>query len=669
MTNNKYKILLVEDDGSIRSIMTTMLESAGYQVIPADTCGLAKTLFASHLPDVTILDLGLPDMDGMRMLEFVRKDSLSPILVLSARNDDEDKVLALDAGANDYVTKPFSSAELLARIRMVLRNYQHRADSGKLPRRHIPNADAADRLRRKAGVCSRAGGRPFPDGIQYSGLSLRALRKDDDLFGDYPGNMGLCRRGKRQKASGEHGEHSQKIRREAGAALVHCQRARRGLPHEWRQRGMKRFFRVQSPARLISLGFAATILLGSALLMLPCSVRDGAELKYIDALYTSTSAVCVTGLIAVDAGDTFTSFGQVILALLIQIGGLGITSIGAGIMLAMGKKLDLKSRRLIQEASNLDSNRGAVRFIRSVLRTTLIFELAGAILSFFVFVQDYPPLRAMGISLFHSVAAFNNSGFDILGNFQNLIPYQNSVMLNLTTCGLVFFGGIGFLVIREMVQHKLKWRKYSMHAKVVLSVSGALILAGTLLLKATEDISWLGALFHSVSARTAGFSTYPLKTFSNAGLLALTALMFIGASPGSTGGGIKTSTFLALIQGMKAAATNQSEKAFHNAIPRDAFRKAAVITLLAMAVVVLGTWAMALLEPQVPLMDALFEVTSAFGTVGLSTGITPSLGVGAKLLSILIMYIGRLGPLTVASLWYFSRGERISYPEGNLSIG
>lgn len=145
---------------------------------------------------------------------------------------------------------------------------------------------------------------------------------------------------------------------------------------------MKRFFRVQSPARLISLGFAATILLGSALLMLPCSVRDGAELKYIDALYTSTSAVCVTGLIAVDAGDTFTSFGQVILALLIQIGGLGITSIGAGIMLAMGKKIDLKSRRLIQEASNLDSNRGAVRFIRSVLRTTLIFELAGAILSF-----------------------------------------------------------------------------------------------------------------------------------------------------------------------------------------------------------------------------------------------------------------------------------------------
>ena len=184
-----------------------------------------------------------------------------------------------------------------------------------------------------------------------------------------------------------------------------------------------------------------------------------------------------------------------------------------------------------------------------------------------------------------------------------------------------------------------------------------------------QPLSWLTAFFLSVSARTAGFATLDLGKLSNAGLFTILILMFIGASPGSTGGGIKTSTFLALIQGVKAAATNQSEKAFHNAIPRDAFRKAAVITLLAMAVVVLGTWAMALLEPQVPLMDALFEVTSAFGTVGLSTGITPSLGVGAKLLSILIMYIGRLGPLTVASLWYFSRGERISYPEGNLSIG
>ena len=432
---------------------------------------------------------------------------------------------------------------------------------------------------------------------------------------------------------------------------------------------MKKIFHTQSPARVIAIGFVAVIFVGSLLLLLPCSVREGVKLKYIDSLYTSTSAVCVTGLIAVDAGDTFTPLGQFFLALLIQVGGLGVTSISAGIILAMGKKLNLKSRNLIREASNLNSNSGAVRFVRSVLFTTLVFELVGVLLSFIVFVQDYPPLKALWISVFHSVAAFNNSGFDILGNFQNLIPYRNNVMLNLVTCGLIFFGGIGFLVIREIWQYKLKWKKYSMHTKVVLSVSGALIVLGTLLLKLTENVTWLGALFHSVSARTAGFSTYPLRSFSPAGLLVLTGLMFIGASPGSTGGGIKTSTFFVLLQGVKAAATNTSEKAFHHAIPKDAFRKASVVTLLAAAVVSAGTWLMVILEPEVSLMDALFEVTSAFGTVGLSTGITTDLGIGAKLLSILIMYIGRLGPLTVASLWYFGRGERIGYPAGNISIG
>lgn len=329
----------------------------------------------------------------------------------------------------------------------------------------------------------------------------------------------------------------------------------------------------------------------------------------------------------------------------------------------------MKGRNLIREAMNLDSGKGLVRFVKSIFFMTLIFELAGAILSFFVFVQDYPPLRAAGISIFHSVAAFNNSGFDILGNFQNLIPYQNNILLNLVTCGLIFWGGIGFLVIQEMWSKRFHWRKFSMHTKIVVTVSLALIISGTVLLKLSEDISWLGAFFHSVSARTAGFSTYSLGTFSNAGLLVLIILMFIGASPGSTGGGIKTSTFFVLLQGIKSAATNKSEKAFHYAIPAVAFRKAAVITLIAVGVVLSGTYLMVAMEPNVSLMDALFEITSAFGTVGLSTGITPALCDGSKLLSILIMYIGRLGPLTIASLWYFTKGERVSYPEGNIAIG
>ena len=432
---------------------------------------------------------------------------------------------------------------------------------------------------------------------------------------------------------------------------------------------MIKLIKKQSPARIIALGFAAVILLGSVLLMLPCSVQDGVTVRYIDALYTSTSAVCVTGLIAIDAGDTFTPLGQFFLAALIQVGGLGVTAVGAGVIVAMGKKVNMKGRHIIREAMNLDSGKGTVRFVKNVFLTTVAFELAGAALSFIVFVQDYPPLKAAGISLFHSVAAFNNSGFDILGNMQNLIPYQKDVLLNFVTCGLIFFGGIGFLVIREIVTKRFHWRRFSMHTKVVLTVSAALIVIGTLLIRLTEDVTWLGAFFHSVSARTAGFSTYSLGQFSNAGLFVIAVLMFIGASPGSMGGGIKTSTFFVLLQGIKSAATNKSEKAFRYAVPAESFRKAAVITLMALGVVVTGTYLMVIMEPDVSLMDALFEITSAFGTVGLSTGITPGLSDGSKLLSILTMYIGRLGPLTIATLWYFTKGERTSYPDGNISIG
>lgn len=432
---------------------------------------------------------------------------------------------------------------------------------------------------------------------------------------------------------------------------------------------MLKLIKSQPPARIIAFGFALVILLGSCLFMLPCSVKEGVELRYIDALYMSTSAVCVTGLISVDVGDTFTPLGQFFLAVLIQTGGLGVTCIGAGVIVAMRRRVNLKGRNVIREAMNLNTGKGIVKFIKSVFLTTLSFELVGAALSFIVFIKDYPPLRAIGISLFHSIAAFNNSGFDVLGNFQSLIPYQNNVLLNLVTCGLVVFGGIGFLVIRELIEKRLCWRKLSMHTKVVLTVSAALIAIGTLLIKLTENVTWLGAFFSSVSARTAGFATYPLGEFTNAGLSVIALLMFIGASPGSTGGGIKTSTLFVLFQGIKSAATNKSEKAFHYAVPATAFRKAAVITLIGLSIISVGTYLMTAMEPQISFIDALFEITSAFGTVGLTTGITTELCLGSKLLSIVIMYIGRLGPLTIASLWYFTKGERVSYPDGNIAIG
>ena len=437
----------------------------------------------------------------------------------------------------------------------------------------------------------------------------------------------------------------------------------------------------QPPVRIIAIGFLVTILLGSILLMMPFSLRPNSTgITYIDSLYMSTSAVCVTGLVVVDAGTTFTPIGQAILALLIQIGGLGVTTIGAGVMLAVGKKLNLKGMNVIKEASNLDSGGGLKKFVRDIFVYTLVIELAGAILSFIVFIQDLPFWTAVGVSLFHTVAAFNNSGFDILGGmmrldgetmnaFENLIPYQSNLLLNLTTAGLIILGGIGFLVMREVLHKKWHWRKYSMHTKVVLTMTGILLVIGTLLIKLSEEITWLGAFFYSVSTRTAGFSTYSLGSFSNAGLLLICILMFVGASPGSTGGGIKTTTLFTLLLGIKSSATNKSESAFKYAMPRDAFRKAAVVCLLGLSIVLVGTYLVSMFDPHVDIIDVLVEIVSAFATVGLSTGITPTLSLGSKIVSIIIMYIGRLGPLTIASLWYFSRGERFSYPEGNIAIG
>lgn len=429
-----------------------------------------------------------------------------------------------------------------------------------------------------------------------------------------------------------------------------------------------KFFKKQSPGRLIALGFALVILVGALILMLPVSVNDGVEVSFINALFTSTSAVCVTGLIAIDTAEHFTVFGRTVVALLIQIGGLGVTAVGVAFILAAGKRVGIRGRLLVKEAMNLSSFKGVVRLVKAVLLMTLCFEGAGVILSFLVFVQDFPPLDALGISLFHSVAAFNNSGFDILGGLQNLIPYQSNVLLNLTTCGLIIFGGLGFLVILDIIQTR-SFKKLRLHSKVVITMSIFLLAVGTVLLKLTEDITWLGAFFQSVSARTAGFSTYPIGSFTNAGLFVLTILMFIGASPGSTGGGIKTSTFFALMQATKSSATNQHSSAFRRKIPTEVITKAFIITFLALLVVCTGTFALCILEPNCTFIQLFFEVTSAFGTVGLSTGITPDLCVASKVVLIITMFIGRLGPLTIASLWVFKETSNVSYTEETIIIG
>lgn len=428
------------------------------------------------------------------------------------------------------------------------------------------------------------------------------------------------------------------------------------------------FIKKQSPARLITLGFACVILLGAILLKLPVSIREGAKVSWINALFTSTSAVCVTGLIAIDTAEHFTVFGRTVVAMLIQIGGLGVTSVGVGIILAAGKRIGFKERLLVKEAMNVSGFKGMVLLVKAVLLVTVCFETAGVILSYIVFVQKYSPLDALGISLFHSIAAFNNAGFDILGGLTNLIPYQNNVLLNLTTCGLIIFGGLGFLVILDVLRHR-SFKRLCFHSKIVILTSAVLIVGGAVLLKCTENITWLGALFQSVSARTAGFSTYPIGTFTNAGLFVLTVLMFIGASPGSTGGGIKTSTLFVLLNVVKSTATNQHCTAFRRRIPEKAVFKAFIIMFLSLTVVCVSTLIMCVLEPGCTFMQLLFECTSAFGTVGLSTGITPHLSAAGKLVLIFTMFIGRLGALTIVTMWSFKQPASAVYTEENITIG
>ncbi len=428
------------------------------------------------------------------------------------------------------------------------------------------------------------------------------------------------------------------------------------------------FFKRMNPGRFIALGFALAILLGAFILYLPVSHKAGVDVAFMDALFTSTSAVCVTGLIAIDTYDTFNIFGQTVVVLLIQIGGLGVTSVGVGFILLARGKVDFKDRILVKEALNLDSLKGIVKLIKAILFMTLCFEGIGAVLSFLVFSQDYPLPRAFGISLFHSVASFNNAGFDNLGGFKNLLDYQDNILLNLTTCGLIIFGGLGFVVIKEiMLKHSIK--KFSLHTKVVLTMTGILLAVGTILLKFTEDISWLGAFFFSTSARTAGFSTYPVGNFTGAGLFIMIILMFIGASPGSTGGGIKTTTAFTLFKSAYSASTNKYCSAFKRRIPNETVSKAFVLAFLAMCLVCFCTLLLCIFEPDYTFIQLLFEVVSAFGTVGLSTGITPDLNPVSEFIIILTMFIGRVGPLTVASLWIIKPLSNVRYSEEAITIG
>ena len=361
----------------------------------------------------------------------------------------------------------------------------------------------------------------------------------------------------------------------------------------------------------------------------------------------------MTGLVVVDTGDTFSLFGQAVIAILIQIGGLGVASIGMGLALVAGRRISLKGRSLVREALNVESLEGMVRLVRAILLVTLICEVAGAALSFPSFARDHMPLQAVWLSIFHSIAAFNNAGFDALGGGQSLIPYQNDLLLNLVTDALVIVGGIGFMVILDVGRCRGQFRRMTFHTKVVLSTTAVLLVGGAVLLQLTDHMGWLAALFQSMTARTAGFSSVDLGSMSNAGLLVIMILMFIGASPGSTGGGIKTTTFFVLMQQVRSIFSKRRLGGFHRRLPDGS----------------LSTFALCVLEPQLDFGRLLFEQISAYSTAGLSTGITAELCPASRVVLILTMFIGRVGAVTLLSLWVERPEPTARYTEEAITIG
>ncbi|HBP25455.1 MAG TPA: H(+)-transporting ATPase [Acholeplasmatales bacterium] len=416
-----------------------------------------------------------------------------------------------------------------------------------------------------------------------------------------------------------------------------------------------------SPYIIIIFGFVAVIMIGALLLLLPFSTYDNVHLSFINALFTATSAVCVTGLSAVPTlAGTFTIFGKIIITVLIEVGGLGFVTVVIFIFTLLGLKIGMQDRFLIKESLNQNSLRGMVRLVRFAVFVSLTVQGTGAIINFFVFKQYFPFWDAVGISVFHAISAFNNAGFDLFTQGQSLIPYQDPLLV-FNTAAMIIVGGIGFIVINDILKNKT-WKNLSIHSRIVLRTSLGLIIVGMLLIKLLdwENVTWVQAFFTSVSARTAGFQTVDFNAITSSGLVVVMILMFIGASPSSTGGGVKTTTFYAIIKYIGSFARGKPPITYNRKIANGSVIKAFILVVLSLSFVILMVLAVAIVErfnPNVLVEDTVyfqkitFEVFSAFGTVGNSMGITPGLHWLSKALLCLTMLFGRLGPITIISVW------------------
>ncbi|MBY0163046.1 TrkH family potassium uptake protein [Cytobacillus firmus] len=436
-----------------------------------------------------------------------------------------------------------------------------------------------------------------------------------------------------------------------------------------------------SPPQILVLGFAAIIFIGTGLLMLPISTTTGEPLGFTDALFTSTSATCVTGLVVVDTGTTFSSFGEVVIMLLIQIGGLGFMTMATLFALVLKRRISLKDRLILQEAMNQSSMEGIVRLIRRVLLYSLFIEACGAVLLSIRWAFDMPLGRAIYYGVFHAVTMFNNAGFDLFGDFRSLTGYVYDPVVNFVVMFLIVSGGIGFIVLSDLIDYR-KQRRLSLHSKVVLTMTAALLAVGFIVILIFEftnprtlgSLNWggkfFGALFQSVTPRTAGANTIDITGLRQATQFFIVILMFIGASPGSTGGGIKTTTFTIMVGAVIAMMRGREDIVmFRYRLAQERVLKALTIALLALLLVLTVSMILSTTE-EGDFLEILFETTSAFGTVGLSMGLTPDLTVFGKILISLTMFAGRLGPLTLAYALGPKKGKELyRHPEGKMIIG
>lgn len=444
-----------------------------------------------------------------------------------------------------------------------------------------------------------------------------------------------------------------------------------------------KFYTILStnPPVSLMLSFGMVIMAGTILLMLPASSTAGQVTPFVDALFTATSATCVTGLTVYDTGTYFSTFGQVVILLLIQIGGLGIMTLSTAFAIILGRRITLRLENVMYQMVSGTQKVNVLQLLKSIVTVTAVIEVIGAAMLYTRFIGDFEPMRAFYLSIFHSVSAFCNAGFSLFGN--NMVSYVGDFTVNIGITFLIVLGGLGFTVLSELNQfifHKGVIRRLSLHTRLVLWTTGILLLVGMVSFFFAEfngsmhgftlTKRLLGAWFQSVTTRTAGFNTIDISILGKATVLVTVILMFIGASPGSTGGGIKTSTFSVLVLSVKSLLKGRKElTVFNRKIPQTNVQESTSLVMLSLGIIFSILFVLLLVEPF-PFEKLLFEAISAFGTVGLSMGITPDLSSLGKFLITLLMYIGRIGPLTIIYALSIKRQTtNLQYAEENIAIG